>query len=120
MQKTILIVDDEAPIRRLSKRLLERKEYHTLEAGTGAEGLQQLESHQDSVDAVLLDVHLPDGSGAEWALKLRELRPEIPIIYFTGSNTASLGNHGNLKDFFLKKPFTPDSITGVVGQALEA
>ncbi len=118
MKKTILIIDDEAPIRRLSKRLLERKEYQTLEAENGSDGLQQLEQNQEQVDAVLLDLHLPDGSGNEWALKLRALRPELPIIYFTGSNPEAIKDHNDPNRYFLKKPFTPDSISKVIALAV--
>ncbi|MDF3127696.1 response regulator [Kiritimatiellaeota bacterium B1221] len=118
MKKTILIIDDEAPIRRLSKRLLERKQYQTLEAENGQAGLHLLEQHPEEIDAVLLDLHLPDGSGNEWAIRLRAVCPNIPIIYFTGSNTSSLKSQDDPHQYFLKKPFTPDSISDVVELAV--
>lgn len=112
--KTILILDDEAAIRRLSQRLLHRLTYQTLEAENGNQGFQLLSNPSTRIDSVLLDLNLPDGAGTEWAEKFRNLRPELPIVYFTGSNPpADQGNAREERNFFLKKPFTPASIQDV-------
>ncbi|WFB34818.1 response regulator [Kiritimatiellota bacterium B12222] len=110
LNRTILIVDDEAPIRKLSQRLLKRNHYETMEAANGNEALSQYESNPEQVDGVLLDLNLPDGTGEEWAEKFREIKPDIPIIYFTGSNPPACRG-GVSRSYYLKKPFTPASVS---------
>lgn len=121
LRKNILIVDDEAPIRRLSQRILKRKGYETKAVETGAEGLRHLDDPANPVDVVLLDLNLPDGSGKDWAVNYRVLRPELPIVYFTGSNApaGSLDTTGGSGMYYLKKPFTPASIAEIMDLALQ-
>ena len=118
-QTVILIVDDEASIRRLCQRLLHRKNVNTLEAKTGKEGYNQIEEHAFAIHAVLLDLNLPDGSGTEWATKYRELHSELPIIFFTGSSAPpECTTHSQPLFYFLKKPFTPTSMFEVLQKVL--
>lgn len=113
--KTILVVDDEAAIRRLSQRVLQRLGFATLEEENGEQGLSRISRDPDKVDGVLLDLHLPDGAGTEWAEKFRAIRPDLPIIFFTGSNPPQHPVLGETKrSYYLKKPFTPDSVSKVL------
>jgi two-component system, cell cycle sensor histidine kinase and response regulator CckA len=112
--KTILVVDDEAAIRRLAQRVLQRLGYKTLEAENGREGLALLTENREKIDVILLDLHLPDGSGTEWAEKFRDIQVDLPIIFFTGSNAPlDTVNAQGAKSYFLKKPFTPASVSDV-------
>lgn len=113
--KTLLIIDDEEPIRKLTKRILKRLTIETLDASTGKEGLEQLKQHQEDIDGILLDLHLPDGTGAEWAGKYREICTDLPIIFFSGASRPSCCSDDTKGlNHFIKKPFTPQAMQGVV------
>ena len=74
---TILIVEDEPPIRRLLRSILTAHEHRTLEASTGGEALSALRHHRP--DLVLLDLGLPDIDGQALIGRIRELSP-VPIV----------------------------------------
>ena len=83
---TILIVEDEPPIRRLLRTTLAGQDYRTLEAGTGAEALQAMRHHRP--DLVLLDLGLPDRDGLELIAEIRKLAP-VPIVVRRTSGTRA-------------------------------
>lgn len=115
--KQILVVDDDPAIRKLCIRMLRRMGNEVFETDTGTGALRELES-RGAMDAVLLDLNLPDGSGTEWAGRIHELRPDLPIIYFTGANRVQTrAPDSDSKRYFLQKPFTRESIQTVLGQA---
>lgn len=116
---TILVIDDDESIRRLCLRILRKLNYQSLEAATGQDGYDTFAAQADTVDAILLDLNLPDGSGIEWAEKLQGFRENIPVIFFTGANHSSSMTMENAHRFFLKKPFTPDAMSNVLCRAIE-
>jgi len=117
-RKQILIVDDDASIRKLCQRMLKRLDMEVLQADSGTRALEELESNED-IDAVLLDINLPDGMGTDWAEKIHQARPSTSVIYFTGASWAELAaGDPAQRTYFLKKPFTRDSIQTVLDQAL--
>src|SRR6478609_7320838 len=75
--RKILVIDDEAPIRRFLKAVLDPKEYELIEAETGEEGIRMTATENPA--AVLLDLGLPDVDGVDVARRLREWT-EVPII----------------------------------------
>lgn len=79
-KQTILLVDDEHPFRSALKRLLE-KSYTVLEAENGSSGLKLAE--QENPDLILLDIGLPDASGLDILLRLKELRPSPTVVMIT-------------------------------------
>ena len=86
---TILIVEDEPPIRRLLRTTLGAHDYRTLEAATGAEALSALRHHRP--DLVLLDLGLPDIDGQALIGRIREIAP-VPIVVLSsrGDETAKV------------------------------
>ena len=74
----ILCIDDEMIGLRVRRILLERAGYNVLGALDGAEGIELFTAHP--IDAVVLDYAMPGMNGAEVATRLRELRPEVPIL----------------------------------------
>jgi PAS domain S-box-containing protein len=109
--ETILIVDDAEPIRILARRLLERQGYRVLLAGGAADAMRVF--RQDgTIDVLLTDVVMPDGSGPDLARKLVELRPSLQVIYMSGYTEDTIVRHGVLLPgiAFLPKPFTAESL----------
>ncbi len=88
-------------------------------ARSGAEGLRQLEGERP--DVVLLDVHLPDGTGLEFYQAIRRADARIPVIFITGTaaaDTAIAAMQQGAYDY-LFKPLDPAQLRRVVGQAIE-
>ncbi|MCA0303246.1 MAG: response regulator [Proteobacteria bacterium] len=101
---TILIVEDEPPIRRLLRATLAAHDYRTLEAETGAQALAALRHHKP--DLVLLDLGLPDIDGQALIGRIRELSP-VPIVVLSsrGEETAKVAALDAGADDYVTKPF---------------
>ncbi len=116
MKAKILVVDDEADARALSKRILERNGFQVLEATNGDEAIQ--EANTKSPDLILLDIVMPGKDGVEVCkiLKSQAQTKQIPIVMFT-----VLGRDADKKraadagcDGYLTRPFnTEDVLTEV-------
>lgn len=109
---TILVVDDEAPIRLLVKRILERSGAAVLTAASGAEGLELFREH--GADAVILDSCLPGEDGADVARQLTMLKPELPLLVSSGYLESQTSVPGR----FLSKPYTAQELVDAVLAAL--
>jgi signal transduction histidine kinase/ActR/RegA family two-component response regulator len=82
--ETILVVDDEASIRRVLQFILEKFGYRVLAASDGGAGLRLFLAHQDSVRLVLTDLAMPGVGGLALAKTLRSFQPTLPIVALTG------------------------------------
>jgi adenylate cyclase len=109
MARTVLIVDDEAPIRQLLANLIERDGYAIFEAGSGEEAIALANRHR--VDAFLLDMQMPRMSGIQICRALRAIEDykATPIIFVTGQdeNTGLEEAFTSGADDFITKPFNP-------------
>ncbi|MGC9330183.1 MAG: response regulator, partial [Candidatus Hinthialibacter sp.] len=81
LDATILIIEDETSQRKALCAFLQKKQYHFLEAGDQKSALELFES--EAIDLILSDMRLPDGSGEEILLKVKDRRPDIPFIIMT-------------------------------------
>ncbi len=105
---TILIVDDEARMRKLIKDFLVAKEYKILEAGDGEKALEVFDENKEKINLVLLDVMMPKVDG--WTV-LRKIRSEskVPVIMLTarGEEQDELFGFELGVDEYISKPFSP-------------
>jgi len=117
MSRTVLVVDDESQIRTLLRAYLERAGYAVVEAGTGADALNAVQSVQPHL--VLLDVGLPDLDGFE---VLRTIRrdSDLPTILVTAraDEVDTLVGLGLGADDYVTKPFSPREVVARVGTVL--
>jgi CheY-like chemotaxis protein len=104
---TVLVVDDEQPIRSLLACLLEPMGYAVLGACDGHEALGLLREQSQRIDLVLLDVQLPECDGASVLRAIRRLRPGVPVVVQTGHVADELGGQlgGMSVEGVLEKPF---------------
>lgn len=114
---TILIVDDEPPIRRLLRTTLAAHEYRIVEAANGAEALSGMRHHRP--DLVLLDLGLPDVDGLELIGRLRDLA-HVPIVVLSsrGDEAAKVTALDAGADDYVTKPFGAEELMARLRAAL--
>jgi len=119
--ETVLLVEDEVALRKLSRQLLELCGYQVLEAESGAEALTISREHKQAIHLLLTDVVMPGMSGRVLADQLVVQRPEMQVVYMSGYTGQTVGEHGVLAEgsFFLPKPFTREALARKVRRALD-
>ena len=120
-QETVLVVEDEPPLRELAARVLTAAGYTVLQAANGADALALLAGHPDPVHLVFTDVVMPGMNGRELAARLATLRPAIRVLYTSGYTEDAILRHGVLDDpgRFLSKPYTPSVLRRRIREALD-
>jgi len=112
----ILLVDDDNRVLEPTKELLESMGHHVTLAKDGVEACETFEQQAGMWDIVITDMVMPRMNGFESSQKMRELRPDIPIIYATGYDpslvTDSTRSMPNSK--LISKPFNPDELDGLI------
>ena len=120
VNKSILIVDDEARMRKLIKDFLVSKGYSTLEADDGEEALEIFEENESKINLILLDVMMPKLDG--WSV-LRQIRQtsNVPIIMLTarGEEQDELFGFELGVDEYVSKPFSPKILVARVEAILK-
>jgi two-component system, cell cycle sensor histidine kinase and response regulator CckA len=117
---TILLVEDEAPIRTLISRILRRRGYVVLEAVDGPDALGVAAAYEAAIDVLLTDLVMPGIGGARLAQRIGETRPGLCVIYMSGYGVEDLAAHGVAGGaHFLAKPFRPDELVAKVDAALD-
>ncbi len=120
-QETILLVEDETDVRRLTAEMLTRQGYTVLEASSGPDAIRVWEENQQKIDLVLTDVVMPRMSGQELASTLKARRPELKVMYMSGYTDDVVARHGGIdRTVLLHKPFTSDSLARMIRSVLDA
>ena len=120
---TILLVDDDALIRRALTLALERIGHAVLTAENGLEGARQ--AREAAIDLAIVDIHMPEMDGLELLVQLRATAPTLPVIVMSGGDqTRDLSLLKDVKllgaTAALAKPFSLDELYGLVAAALAA
>ncbi len=120
--ETSLLVEDEAGVRDVATRVLQRYGYTVLTAPTGSAAIELMASAAPSVDLVVTDVVMPEMSGRSLAATLSTMRPELKVLFMSGYTDDAVVRHGVLQAdvAFLQKPFTPSSLGNRVREVLDA
>lgn len=118
--ETILLVEDESTVRLFAARALRDKGYRVLEAANGKAALG-LVTDGARPDIVLTDVSMPEMSGPILADKIREILPEVPVVFMSGyaAETFRKDLSENQSMHFLSKPFTLRDLATMVREILE-
>lgn len=117
----ILLVEDEAPIRRMLERTLERAGHVVVAVEDGRKALAALQAA--TIDLVLTDIVMPELEGLEAINRIRQLRPDMPIIAMSGGGWGKAGDYLRSARLLgatrtLQKPFTSNELLQIVDEAL--
>ena len=116
--ETLLIVENEAAIRNLLQLALRKNGYTVLAAESGREALELVRDHSGAIDLLITDVMMPGMDGPTMAKKIREMSPDLKIIFISGYTEDRLKDHMGSNIFFLPKPFTLKQLAEKVKEAL--
>jgi CheY-like chemotaxis protein len=105
--ETILVVEDNDNLREVICKTLGKQGYVVLEAANGKDALQIFDNRTWPIDLLLVDVVLPQMSGAEVVKRLQEFDPNLKVLYMSGYTNNAIVHHGVLDTdvAFLQKPF---------------
>jgi two-component system, cell cycle sensor histidine kinase and response regulator CckA len=115
--ETVLVVEDQPHVRKLTCAILKEFGYQTLEAAHGEEALRLTTTHNGPLDLVLTDVIMPGMRGPELANRLKGIR-HTPVLFMSGYSESMEGQH-DPEVAYIRKPFTPDALARKVREVLD-
>ena len=121
IEESILVVDDEARMRKLIKDFLSNKGYHIIEAEDGEKALEEYEKNENKIMLILLDVMMPKLDGWSVLRQIRQTNKEVPIIMLTarGEEQDELFGFELGVDEYISKPFSPKILVARVEAILK-
>ncbi|UCE60998.1 MAG: PAS domain-containing protein [Phycisphaerales bacterium] len=121
--ETVLLCEDDRPVRELVAQSLRTAGYTVITAGNGQEGIEAAQSHGGSIDLLITDLIMPDMNGRALSERLRTILPEASTLSISGYSSGVIAHHGVLEEGveFLEKPFTRQQlltkVRTVIGKA---
>jgi CheY-like chemotaxis protein len=117
---TLILVEDDKMVRKMTASILQEAGYTVLEAGDGSEALELARQHEGGIDLVITDMVLPGMNGREVAKRLLRSRPDLKVLYVSGyaEPTVSEKDGMNRDIQFIRKPFLPDVLAAKVRELL--
>lgn len=119
--ETILVVEDEEQVRRMSIETLDELGYQVVEAQDGLDALQILANRND-ISMLFTDIVMPDMNGRQLADRVRESRPDLPVLFTTGyaPETVLRSGIGGAEIGFISKPFTVEQLAHRVRAVIDS
>jgi DNA-binding NtrC family response regulator len=111
---TVLLVDDDDPVRGFCRGLLAENGFTVLEANNGLEALLTSIQHQGAIDLLITDLEMPGMNGVELGWAFHEFRPGVKVLYISGSPRDTVGAQLPANCAFLAKPFAPNALADAV------
>ena len=120
-EETILVLEDDAVVRKLSAAILKNQGYTVLEAEAGGEALLVCEQYKKPIHLILTDVVMPKMSGAEFIEQLKQVRKDFKVLYMTGYADNAITHHGLLGKGInlIQKPFSIENLARKVREVLD-
>lgn len=116
---TILVVEDEDPIRQAISKMSRQAGFSVIEAGDGSAAFEAIRAHPDSIDLLLLDITLPGTSSREVLDEAKRLRPDMPVIISSAySREMAARALDATVEHFIRKPFRLSELMNLVRQVL--
>lgn len=120
--ETVLLVEDEADVRSLTRHVLAGCGYTLLEAGNGDEAARVAAAYPGPIDLLVSDVVMPGAGGRQVADRLARFHPRMKVLFLSGHTDDAVIRHGVSQDEvnFLQKPFSPLALARIVRRVLDA
>ena len=120
--ETILVVEDEAPILKMTQTMLQRLGYKVLAAKSPGEAISLAKANPEPIHLLITDVIMPEMNGRDLATKLLSLYPDLPRLFMSGYTANVIAHQGILDEgvHFIQKPFTKKDLAIKVREALKA
>jgi len=119
--ETILVVEDEESILKLTSRILTRLSYTVITANSPSEALNLAREHGEAIDLLITDVIMPELSGRDLAQNLLSIYPGIKRLFMSGYTANVIAHHGVLDEgvYFIQKPFSSKDLGAKLREVLE-
>lgn len=119
---TILLVEDEAPVRIFSKTALISKGYDVLEADSGEAALEIFKKNGNKIDIIVTDVVMPGMTGPDMMEEISKIRADVKVVFVSGyGEDAFVETYGRERKFnFLSKPYTLKQLATKVKEVLDS
>lgn len=117
---TILVVDDDPAVLTVTQETLEAFGFRVLVAESGLEGEDVFRGHQETIEAAMLDVSMPQRNGVDLARILRSIKPGLPVVFVTGFVPGETGMiHEDGQTFIVHKPYRMADVVETIRKALQ-
>ncbi len=119
---TVLVIDDEVPVRKIAASILERLGFEVLKASGGKEGIEIFKCNYDKISIILLDMTMPDMDGIETFTELRLIKNDIKVILSSGYNQEEFagGMTENAPAGFIQKPYRVADLIKIFRKVMSA
>jgi len=118
---TVLVVDDEEPVRYVCQLILEQRGFKVLTATNGQEAVEIYRERADEIDLVLLDMMMPNMSGDQTFKMLREIDASVRVVLSSGFPEDEISDDVNFNpNAFIQKPFLPDELIKTISAVFSA
>jgi len=119
--ETILVVEDDEEVRKITGRILRMQGYRVLEASNGGDVFSVCDQHDGPIHLMVTDVVMPKMHGPELAKRVSSLYPEMKVIYMSGYVEKFISHHGILEKGmeYIQKPFTVNELARKVREVLD-
>jgi two-component system, cell cycle sensor histidine kinase and response regulator CckA len=119
--ETVLLVEDDAMVREVARRILQTSGFLVLEVSSAAEAVAVCRQYDGPIHLVLTDVVMPGMSGRELAETMARIRPDTRVLYMSGYLDDAIDHLGVLResDRFISKPFLPLDLVGKIRDVLD-
>jgi two-component system cell cycle sensor histidine kinase/response regulator CckA len=119
MGETILLVDDDESLRRLAQRLLTKLGYNVIVAEDADSAAASCRGASDGIQLLITDVFMPNVGGPDLAKRLLEVRPDLKVLFVSGSSEAQDSGVLSPDAHFLQKPYTQEEISMKIREILD-
>src|ERR1035438_5697923 len=118
--QTVLVVEVEDAVRRLTVSILKAHGYQTLEAADGRQAITVVERHKEPIHLILTNAILPDITGPELAEQLKTRMPAAKVLYVSGYPEADIASYGIVPGEveFIQKPYSPGLLAARIREIL--
>jgi DNA-binding response OmpR family regulator len=119
--ETILLAEDEISIRKFKKNVLEKFGYKVIDAFDGEDAIDKFRYNKDKIQLLILDVGMPKKTGIDAYKEIKNIRPDIKVIFISGYDPDILHKKGVFKEGlnFIAKPTLPTEILRKVREVLD-